>query len=256
MSIYIYIKNISAVLLVVLLSFLVISWDKSSTHNKGQVLNKSEINHHINALQAVIPISRKEQSLVYIQGLYSFQAIKYSSQDGPFLYVEKGYTPKRGNIEKRYYLKDRRLIFYTEVAEADHLNRGVRKSVYFQKSVQTGNNRSLFARLFFKDTIPASNGDVGYVARVKMLEDALNCEGKFDLRFSEVAQCSRVKYIILANNDMNGYRAPIKIHNDDEFSEELISNPEKYIGRKLDITWISANNVKEVLYNSGSLSRH
>src|SRR5688500_18634343 len=54
--------------------------------------------------------SIEHNSLVYTQNDYSFYVTRYVRNSEPFLYLERGYSTIRGDIENKYYLKAKQIV--------------------------------------------------------------------------------------------------------------------------------------------------
>ena len=97
-------------------------------------------------------------------------------------------------------------------------------------------------------------GGAEKAADLQLLDQALSQTGRFNLVFEGIADYPQARYLILSRDELNAYRAAILLENEDELAKELVSNPEKYKGRKLDLEWMIRNE-EEAVYISGRLHR-
>ncbi|WP_207426528.1 hypothetical protein [Pedobacter sp. SYSU D00535] len=255
--------GIGVVLMSVLLMFTCeeFSW-VSGTAASASALVKSDENRlacYADSVDAILPHLSLQKSLIYQQGNYSFQVFKYMTNGEPVLYIERGSNGREGQVEKKYYVKDNRLALYEENAVTNNSTKPyVATKAYFK------NNRLFYAEQkvalsdsglqrvrFQKANLPATFN----VPNLSTYEDALTQRGNFDLVFEGIAESPKAKYIILGKSGYKGYRAPIRVANEDAFIHELSTNAYEYRGEKLEIDW-EIGDTNEVLYESGRLSRN
>lgn len=216
-----------------------------------------EINLYADSIDALLPFCKVERSMVYSLGDYSFHVNKYSYKGQAVLYREWGSSGEYGSTDKRYYIKDQNVSFlvensYTPTASKPYsfLKAYFKDGgVFHAKQVNALTKQALSDQDF---------EDVEYTgfkpANITLFEDALSQQGKFDLTFERIIECSKAKYLIFSNNGCNSYRAPVKVENTDEFIQEIASNPLRYKGEKLDIVW-GLSDSNEVIYTNGKLKK-
>ncbi|MBC7913806.1 MAG: hypothetical protein H7Y07_06745 [Pyrinomonadaceae bacterium] len=260
-----YIKNIIIASGIAILSTFIISWEKISTRSGADIssqsllINKAEINRYATQLNLQIPSSKKMQSMMYTIGDYSFQITQYTHNGIPFLYIENGHSTTKGETEKRYYLHHKKMIYFVENSIASYSNASFQLTrTYFKNNLPfiTEQKSGSTLRALHQNTfIKVESNTIHHATDLARFEDALYRRNKFDLAFEGITACPNAKYLIFANDEINGYRAPVKIEGEDEFIRELTSNPLRYQGEKLDIDW-RANADNELIYSKGKLSKN
>jgi hypothetical protein len=260
-----YLKNILVASSIAIFSSFIISLDKnlspqapSESLSEPQLLNETQINIYAAKLNSLLPTARKLQSMIYTRGDYSFQITKYLNNGRPFLYVENGVSTSGGPVERRYYVRDKDLLYVLEnqntVATEPSfttIRTYFRNNKLISAEKKAGLTRDeLNASAFEQIALPKTS----YYSHIPFFEDALNRRGAFELVFNSITECSKAKYLVFSNNEIDGYRAPVRVESEDEFIHELSSNPGKYQGEKMDIDWnLSPNN--EIVYAAGKLQK-
>lgn len=222
----------------------------------GYLSTENEINIYTDSLKSLLPFSKEFKSMIYSLGDYSFQVRKYMYKGQPLLYIESGDNGEYGKTENHYYIKDGKL---TLVVENFFTNTGPKsftsRKIYFNEGKmmyaeqRSGLNRlDVQSKEYEKTDLPV----IDHIAQLTTFEDALNKRGRFDLVFEGITEYPKAKYLIFSKKEINAYRAPIKVENEDEFIHELFANPLRYKGEKLDINW-NINGLNEAVYLSGKL---
>jgi len=245
--------------LAIILTVLILSCSRTRSDHpqagKGDpqaLLTKQQLLNYKDSINGILGQLDKQQSLIYTLEDNSFFVTKYSSYGDPMLYIRKAKNNEYSNIEERYYMHDGQLVLYLKKSrgltteeiktEWDFF----RNNILFYSEVQrSGGENSVI------DTV-VQEQKKEKTADMKLLEQALNQTGKFNLVFDGTADYPQAKYIILSRDELHPYRAALLLEKEDELAEELISNPEKYKGRKLDLQW-KIRNGEEAVYVSGRL---
>lgn len=216
-----------------------------------------EINLYADSIDALLPHCKVERSMVYSLGDYSFHVNKYSYKGEAVLYREWGSSGEYGNTDKRYYIKDRDVSFlventFTPTASKPYsfLKAYFKNGEVFHAKQINAPTKQALSNLDFEDVHYTGYKPVN----IALFEDALSQQGKFDLTFERIIECSTARYLIFSNNGFNSYRAPVKVENTDEFIQEIASNPLRYKGKKLDISW-GLSDSNEVIYTHGKLKK-
>lgn len=214
---------------------------------------EQEVALYADSINTVLPLCKEVKSMVYSLGDYSFQVSKFLQHGETVLYVEHGNSGEYGSVEKRFYIENRAPVLLME-RSTDNTKAIKFSKTYFREGrafttrERLGMNEMEIRDASYKGAEPATV----YYRTLETYEDAINQRRKFDLVFEEIAECPKAKYLILSRKEINSYRAPIKVEVEDEFIHELYSNPLRYRGEKLDITWrMNANN--EAVYSYGKL---
>jgi hypothetical protein len=210
-----------------------------------------------NRILALIPASKEKESLIYTRGDYSFQIIRYAHKEQPVLYVERGESGEHGKLEKKYFIKDGKIVFIQEHEFPTNAgNPHLFKSVRFDGGNLKAEQKAVMniAELTKSPAIDIVYDFAGEQTQLNFFEDALNQRNAFDLKFEEIAESPKAKYLILTRSGINAYRAPIKVEKEDEFIREISSNPLRYRGEKLDLKW-TLNAENEAVYASCKLSQ-
>ena len=210
---------------------------------------------YADSINAVLPFCEETKSMVYTLGDYSFQVSRFKHHDKIVLYIEQGNNGEYRSVEKRYYIEDNMPALLVERSVDSRKSLRYSNTYFKQGKVFIAEQKSGSAKEMniqnagFKE---ASLEAVDHYQELETYEDALNQRRKFDLVFEEIAECPKAKYLILSRKEINSYRAPVKVEVEDEFIRELYSNPLRYRGEKLDISWkINSNN--ETVYLQGRL---
>lgn len=199
--------------------------------------------------------AQKQESLIYNLGDYSFFISRFIQNSEAVLYIEHGKSGEYGHTEKRYYLKNGMVILLEQSSkdnkvylpfktERTYYNKG--QPIYSER--REARTAGELSGMNFKQQ-PAS-GNI--LKDMKKLNDAMYQKGDFDLVFEGITEFPKAKYLILSKRNLNAYRAPILVEKKDNFIEAIATNPEKYLGRKLRITW-DLRKPNEAVYVSGSL---
>ena len=232
------------------------STGNDSARDRSSMLNNfkhSTINFK-DSIDQLLPGSTLQKSLIFSKDDYSFYAIRHLVDRNIYLYKEIGILGNSNFIEKRFYLKGGKLILFELYEKND------------PDSVLTWTSRNYFR----KGKIVISESDqsvehqtdellssVGQNSRkiltdLQKLRDAIYQKGDFDLVYDNFAYYPKARYLILSNDQINPYRAAVRIEEADDFMKMILSHPEKYKGRKLNLKW-HLREPFEALYLSGSL---
>ncbi|WP_374166405.1 hypothetical protein [Arcticibacter sp. MXS-1] len=225
--------------------------------NDSRALTEEHITAYGDSIDANLAQFTKQQSLVYERGDYSFSVARYSKDNAPVLYVERGSAGESGDSEKRYYLKDGKVVLYSErtsgpaaAPAASLVKLYYRNSVLFNGFIKKGSSETELEQARFQPY--RGGGRKAADQDLPRLEDAVSQKGEFDLVFESVTEYPRARYIVLTRERFNAYRAVIRADKEDEFIRELASNPMKYQGASLHIKWnVTADN--EAVYKEGTL---
>lgn len=220
--------------------------NKPTLYGTETVQNKElieGINRHVDSLDALLPSSVLQQSLIFSRDNYSFYVSRYVLKDRVNLYVETGIRNNNALSEKRYYLKDGKILLYVlnvddlEQDEDEHYQKTYfadGKIIANQGAYRSGNQGNLFEQEQMR-----SASDIQ--ADLRELKDAIYQEGNFDLRVEAVADYPRATYLILSSRNINSYRSALKV---DPAGSDLqgpiaaiLASPADYKGRKLDLKW-------------------
>ncbi len=243
----------------------IISCDKlQSDHPQAKLapeantLSEEDIKMYEDSVNLALPELQKQESLVYEQGDNSFYIIKYSYNGAPLLYIEKEDNGEYGVSEKRYYLKGKRILLYTENTQSYNTSEGLRQNrLYFRGNTlfsslqKTGPDAKALNSATFKAFTPKEKEQY---LEIPGMEDALNQRGKFNLVFDGITQYPKARFLILSRDEFNSYRAVLRIEKEDELINELSSNPSRYTGTKFDLDW-QINSEGEAVYRSGRIKR-
>ena len=229
---------------------------KSSLNSAAGQLLKENILSFADTVNNLSKGAIKQESLIYTLGDYSFYVSRYVRNSEVSLYIELGNSGDYGNTEKRYYLKDGQvvlLVHYSKnmmvylpfITERVFYKNG---QILYSDCRESKTWRELRSLNFMQNEIASQD----IVEDMKKLNDAIYQRGKFDLVFEGITEYPKAKYLIFSRDNFNTYRAPVLVEKKDNFIEALFSNPEKYKGRKLKITW-ALREPNEAVYVSGGL---
>ena len=246
----------------ILVTLLFAACNKNSDQVKGSInaasgqLLKEEILAFADTVDNLSHWINKQESLVYTLGDYSFHVSRYLNNSQVSLYIEHGSSGDYGYTEKRYYLKDGKVVLYIKVQKNSMTELSFKTVRTFytngdlfysdQKSAKTENE--LDSLSYQVNDTPEVHIDDD----MKKLNDAIYQRGQFDLVFDGITEYPKAKYLIFSRNNINAYRAPILVEKEDDFIKAISLNPEKYRGRKLKITW-TLRNTNQAIYVSGGL---
>lgn len=205
------------------------------------------INNHL-------PTFLKHESLFYYLGENAFYVTKYHDLDQKnIVYIKHNHIGKTKIIEQIYYIRNGQTVLVETTKKSKQSNLADTIKTYFynqaawmpQSEIQlAGYNLALF------NTENTVLNSFNWLQEIKVMEDALKQQGNFELVFEDIAEYPKAKYIILSQDKINTYRAPIKIEKEDALVTELRSNPERFRGRKLLIT-CEVRDKNEAIYVSG-----
>ncbi|WP_423147413.1 hypothetical protein [Rubrolithibacter danxiaensis] len=218
-------------------------------------LNEESILRYVDSVNNNLPHFTKTESLIYTLDQLSFFVTKYSAGELPVLYINTGTRGDTVTYVKKYYLKNKHLVFYEEqqnnssrpdpfVVSRAYMRNNV---IFYSEEKQAATEEELKTIQFKRSEITTHN----YADEITRLENALQQQGDFNLVFDDITAYPKARYIILSRNVVNAYRAPVLVEKEDDFIKELSSNKEKYKGRKLQLKWTIRNN--EAIYQSGTL---
>lgn len=259
-------KKVGIVLGIIVAAILfIISCDKlqsdhpqAELNNQAKLQNETEIKAYADSVNGLLPVLKKQESLVYTLGDHTFSVTKYTDQESPVLYIEKSSTGY-GGTEKRYYLKKDQLLLYSVLSESYNIARPYTlKNEYFRNNIlfyaeekRTENKNELKTVPFTPISNPAP-AQKDHIKDLSSLEDALKQRDQFNLVFDGITEYPKAKYIILTRNELNAYRAAIRVDKEDDLVRELSSNPARYKGARLDLQWKIAGE-NEAVYQSGRI---
>lgn len=196
----------------------------------------------------------KQESLVYNLGDYSFYVSRYLRNSVISLYIEHSRSGEYGQTERRYYLKDGKVVLLIQKVKfiLDDIPFRTIRSFYQNGNLIYSDKKTALTELDLQTAkykmteVPNHN----VTEDIKKLKNAIYQREEFDLVFYGIAEYPKAKYLILSRNKFNAYRAPILVEKEDDFIKAIFSNPEKYRGRKLKISW-TLRKPNEVIYVSG-----
>lgn len=224
----------------------------------SQPLNEADINSYADSINSTLDQFEKQESLVFSRGDRSFSVVKYVKNGEPVLYIEKGDSGEYEASEKRYYLHEGRLVLYTEKNKSftsptpvSYLCSYFRNNILFYTKRKTATDEIQLKSSSFAETEPSRKDQ--YLDIVG-LENALKQNHDFNLVFEGIAEYPKAKYLILSRNGLNTYRAALRVDSEDDLIHELATNPDRYAGSKLDLTW-KINKDNEAIYQSGRVQR-
>lgn len=220
--------------------------------------DESAIKTYADSINQLIPALEKEVSLVYSSGDRSFSITKYMNNSLPVLYIEK-VNSGDGNTEKRYYIKKDKLLLY-QVSSAPYnvvqskalINAYFRNNILFYTEQKKAGDNTGPEKNPFIQTGPEPKDPLH---DIPSMEDALNQRGKFNLVFDGITEYPKAKYLILSRDELNAFRAVIRVDKEDDLIKELSSNPGRYDGVKLDLKW-DVTDDNEAVYKGGGLKRN
>lgn len=232
--------------------------------NKAQsVPNKQEISARENSILSysdsinrTLPTFLKHESLFYYLGDNSFYVTKYHDINHTnVVFVKHNHIGKQKIIEQSYYIRNGQTVLEltTEKNKQSKPAEIIKQYFYNQAGwIPQGEkqNDGYNSNLFTNDN--AAPSPTNWTREINTMEDALNQRGNFELVFEGITEYPKAKYIMLSQDKVNTYRAPIKIEKEDELVTELRLNPERFRGRKLLIT-CTVRNKDEAVYVSGKL---
>lgn len=247
--------------MVIILSVLVLSCGSpKSDHPQADrespqaMLTKQQLLHYKDSINSITGQLDKQQSLIYSRDDNSFFVTRYSSHGNPLLYIKKSRNNEYDSIEERYYIHNNNLVLYLKNSRGLTSEETITERDFFRNNV-------LFHSEIQRSGVEDSTSDTTIekqkrekAADLQLLDQALSQTGRFNLVFEGIADYPQARYLILSRDELNAYRAAILLENEDELAKELVSNPEKYKGRKLDLEWIIRNE-EEAVYISGRLHR-
>lgn len=200
--------------------------------------------------------STKQESLIYTINDYSFHVSRYVRNSEVSLYIEHGYSASYGTVENRYYLKNGKVVLFARNAHnPDSLLPYKAMREFYNNGDLVGSDQKVAKTV---DELAVEEYKVnrpGYrdiQADIKKLNDAIYQRGSFDLTLEGITEYPKARYLILSRNRFNSYRAALLIEKEDDLIKSIISNPEKYKNRKLDLKW-KLKDPQQALYVSGRL---
>lgn len=242
-----------AVLLLLLFTLFALSCSIPKNNKDIQLNTTTSILEYKDSIDRSLSKFKKEKSLPFSAGAYTFLITKYYKDDKTAVLVEQGDNGEYGSLEKRYYLKDGKMILYTENAihKLDTLHYTEARAFYqdglqFAAELRKSSDKEHLQKTKFQKSKPLT---VHVKNALDRYEDALNQTGQFDLAFEEIIEYPKAIYIILSHNDLNLYRSSLLIQKQDNFIREIINNPIDYRGRKVKMNWIKKDS--EYVYVSG-----
>lgn len=231
---------------------------KLSKNETAEPLTEYSIKSWTDSINNLLPSFEKKQSLIFQKDNTSLSVTAYLDKGEPVLYQENIGQAGESQTCKRYYMKDDNLVLFSEQkkypSSPDSLhitNMYFRNNVFFYAEHISGtreNNRT-------QHTTPSINpADQNKVQNIESLENALNQKGSFNVVFQGITEYPKARYIILSKDEVNSYRAVIRVDKDDEFIKELSNNTQKYTGAKLKLDYAISNGA-EIVYHSGKIER-
>ena len=220
---------------------------------------EADINNYADSVNLLLPELEKRKSLVYDRGDYSFYITKYMTNGTPLLYIETGNSGEYGKTEKRYYLKNDRLLLYTEARESSNTENSItlkkkyfRNNIMFYSVAKAAKDKAELKNSQFTE-VPGDKKN--WAENIDTLENAINQRGEFKLVFEGITEYPKARYIILGRDELDAYRAAIRVEKEDDFIAALASDPATYKGARLELDWeISPDN--EAVYKSGRITRN
>lgn len=219
-----------------------------------QLTNTSSILKYKDSINSSLNNFKKQKSLPFSAGEYTFLITKYSQNDKKTVLIEQADRGDNNHREKRYYLKNGNLVLYTEknsIRKHDTIHYSearafFRNGIQFAADAKSATDKELLSITHFQKSKPIT---VDVYKALHRYEDALTQTGQFDLTFEEIIEYPKAIYIVLAHQDLNPYRSSLLIRKQDNFIRELINNPVSYRGRKVKMDWEKKD--REYVYVSG-----
>lgn len=200
----------------------------------------SNINGYADSIKLHLSEFEKRESLVFNKDEYSFFVTRYSSNGNPVLYVEHG-EGEIGSVKKYYYVDRGQLLLLTEDVFNSYESpryrsrrEYYRNDVLFHAESRSADDAATFNTAKY-EKVESKNVNIGET--LEQLESAIMNKGDFELTFEGITEYPKARYIILSKKELKSYRAAIRVENEDEFIQELVTNADKYKGSTLSINW-------------------
>lgn len=232
------------------------STDDDSARDRSTMLKDFRHNTIIfkDSIDQLLPGSTVQKSLIFSKDNYSFYASRHLDNRNIFLYKEIGILGNSNFIEKRFYLKGGDLILF-ELYEKNDPDSALASTLrsYFRKGKLVISESDQSVEYQTEELFSSTGHESRKILEdLQKLRDAINQKGEFDLVYDNFAYYPKARYLILSNDQINPYRAAIRIEEADDFIKMILSNPEKYKGRKLNLKW-HLREPFEALYLRGRL---
>jgi hypothetical protein len=219
---------------------------------------KKQIRAYADSVNAILPFSKVEKSMVYSIDHYSFQVTKYLYKGKPVLYVEKGQSNDNTLLTRMYYVENSKPILVREKKiRGNGINQYRLSNTYFKNDNVIGLEQKSGINEIEVSHLPFQVADVKSAPKilpVRVMEDALAQHGEFDLVFEDIIECPKARYLILSRNNVSAYRVPVKVEREDDFIHAVSAEPHRFKGEKLDLSW-SLSKQNEMIYLAGRLRK-
>lgn len=229
----------------------------TSVHSVPGQLSKTSILNYADSIDHQVKNAIKQESLVYTLGDYSFYVTRFIRNSKVLQYTETGRSATLGNTEKTYYLKEGKVVLLVHQLKSPGKSEPLLNTRTFyagdeqlfseQKTAKT--DSALKESAYLQTGV--NNTDID--RELRKLNDAIYQRGSFDLLLEGITEYPRAKFLVLSRNSFNSYRAALLLEKEDDLVRSIISSPEKYRGRKLDLSWDLRDRARAV-YVSGRLA--
>ena len=210
-------------------------------------MTAQSILNYADSLDAGLNGMNKQTSLVYQIGDAAMYTEAYSTNGKTFLYIQYFNNEGVSSQTGKYYFKNDSLIL---VRESSLINRGngsvyedkrsfLRSNISFKKESRSASSAAaLQAKPYTLISASQTTRRTGeFVENVKILEDAISGNNKFDLVFDQIIVVPPESHILLKSKMPNGYSANIVVNDTDVFIDSLINQPALFKDQKLHIKW-------------------
>jgi hypothetical protein len=200
---------------------------------------------------------KKEYSLIYLSGDVSLYAEKYSQYNNGMLYRTFTSRGNLSNVVKSYYFKNDSLVLVRERSGTTNDEGGqvlkdtriyLRNNVAFKMENRIAGSPEAIRTLPYLAVQPPGNKypDENYNEDIKVLNEAIAGEDKFEMVFQNIMTYPEASYIVLKSKKQQDYTATIRVNDHDTFIDSLLNMPAAFNGKKLNLNWRIAD--KEAVY--------
>ena len=208
-------------------------------------VTEQSIIQYADSLDVQTNTMEKHQSLVYNLGENSLYVEKYSTHGSPVVYKKSLENEGLSSSEKRYYFNNDTLVLIRELDKQIKQNTEsfaeirtfFRNNVAFKKDIRTALSASTLTEQQFSPLKQVDLSGNDYAADIKMLNDALDGNDKFDLVFDSFLSAPNERYILLKSKIPNGYSANIQVTESDALIDSIIAEPIIFKDQKLKFKW-------------------
>ncbi|MGV3631297.1 MAG: hypothetical protein ACO1O6_08825 [Bacteroidota bacterium] len=222
------------------------SGEEAKKENKivdKKLANEGSLESEMQAIDAGIQTSGQQAtSMRYTKDNGSYVVVNaHLNEAGKIIKVEESYSEGDGGNSglNSFYLKDEKIFatreYYSDMAA--HPASFVDRVSYYDKNQKVV--KTLEKRVEFEEELDRVEYKPVTLKAISMdrAKNVLDQTGEFETSFQGFVKVQALNYLIIGSKNSEGYVSSVRVDYEDDFITTLLSNPVKYLNKKVFISF-------------------